>query len=175
MAAEGGRADQDRIAAADRRQQLLRWCEFAVDALHPHAGAGNPLGEGIGDVAIANSYYIGKLMASDEPEKQKAKAILGVAFPSLGAHGTHVNISGAGVAAHAPHPDAAAALLEFLSGTEAQALFAEGNKEYPVKAGVPLAKELEAFGTFTMDSLNLRALARLNAEAVKAMDAAGWR
>ena len=49
MAAEGGRADQDRIAAADRRQQLLRWRELAVDALHPHAGAGDPLGEGIGD------------------------------------------------------------------------------------------------------------------------------
>ena len=168
------------MIAHDGPEAAQAWATGIVGnmAREPKGGDTDQLlavGEGIGDVAIANSYYIGKLMASDEPEKQKAKAILGVAFPSLGAHGTHVNISGAGVAAHAPHPDAAAALLEFLSGTEAQALFAEGNKEYPVKAGVPLAKELEAFGTFTMDSLNLEALARLNAEAVKAMDAAGWR
>lgn len=133
------------------------------------------LGEGIGTVAIVNSYYVGKLMASDEAEKQKAKAVIGVAFPSIGAHGTHVNVSGGGVAKHAPHKAEAIALLEFLSGGEAQRAFAEGNKEYPVKPGIPIAAELAAFGTFTPDSLNLEALARLNPDAVKVFDAAGWR
>ena len=133
------------------------------------------IGEGIGDVAIANSYYIGKLMAAEEPEKQKAKSLIGVVFPAMGAHGTHVNVSGGGVAKYAPNPAEAIALLEFLSGDEAQKLFAEGNKEYPVKAGIAPAAELAVFGTFTPDSLNLEALARFNAEAVKRFDAAGWR
>lgn len=133
------------------------------------------LAEGIGDVAIANSYYIGKLMASDEPEKQKVKELIGVLFPKLGAHGTHVNVSGGGLAKHAPNPEEAMELLEFLSSDAAQKLFAEGNKEYPVKVGVPPSAELAAFGTFTADTLNLEALARFNAEAVKRFDAAGWR
>lgn len=133
------------------------------------------LAEGIGDVAIANSYYIGKLMASDEPEKQKAKELIGVIFPTLGTHGTHVNVSGGGLATHAPNPDEAIELLEFLSSDAAQKLFAEGNKEYPVKVGVDPSEELAAFGTFSADTLNLEALARFNAEAVKRFDAAGWR
>lgn len=132
------------------------------------------IGEGLGTVTIANSYYIGKLMASDEPEKQKAKAVIGVIFPSMGTHGTHVNVSGGGVAKYAKHVPEAVALLEFLSSDEAQRSFAEGNKEYPVKAGIALAPELEAFGTFQRDSLNLEALGRLNADAVKLFDEAGW-
>jgi iron(III) transport system substrate-binding protein len=131
--------------------------------------------EGIGDVAIANSYYIGKLMAGNEPEKQRAREVLGVIFPSMGAHGTHVNVSGGGVARYSARPGAAIALLEFLSSDEAQARFAEGNKEYPVKAGVPVPAELQAFGTFTADTLPLAVLARNNAQAVKLMTAAGWR
>lgn len=133
------------------------------------------LGEGLGTVAIVNSYYVGKLMASEEPEKQKAKSVIGVSFPALGSHGVHVNVSGGGIAKHAPHKAEAIALLEFLAGEEAQRRFAEGNKEYPVRAGIPMAEELAAFGTFTADSLNLEALARLNPDAVKVFDAAGWR
>lgn len=133
------------------------------------------IGEGIGDVAIVNSYYIGKLMAGNEPEKQKAREAIGVVFPSFDGIHTHVNVSGGGVARHAPHKAEAVALLEFLSSEEAQQAFAEGNKEYPVKAGVPPAAELTAFGTFTPDTLNLEALSRFNTEAVKRFDAAAWR
>lgn len=133
------------------------------------------LAEGIGDVAIANSYYIAKLMGGNAPEHQRAREVIGVIFPSLDGHGTHVNVSGGGVAKYAPHPENAIALLEFLVSDEAQALFAEGNKEYPVKEGVAVPAELQAFGEFTADTLNLTVLGKNNAEAVKIMTSAGWR
>lgn len=133
------------------------------------------IGEDIGDVALVNSYYVGKLLSSDEPEKQKAKALLGVCFPVNGAHGTHVNVSGAGVARHAPNKAAAMALLEFLSGDDAQRVFAEANKEYPVKPGISPSGTLAAWGAFVPDTLDLALLAKFNAEATKRMDAAGWR
>lgn len=131
--------------------------------------------EGIGDVAIVNSYYIGKVMSSDEPQHQAAKASLGVVFPTMGAHGVHVNVSGAGVARFAPDRDAAIQLLEFLSGKEAQKQFAEGNHEYPVMPGIAWSSTLANFGTFMPDTLAMSALGKHNAEAIKVFDAAGWR
>lgn len=133
------------------------------------------IGEGLGEVAISNSYYIARLMRSDDPAKQKAKAAIGVAFPDMNGHGTHINISGAGVARNAKHRANAIQLIEFLSGDDAQRFFAEGNNEFPVKKGVPLAGVLQQFGTFTPDTLNLAALAENNAAAVKLFDQAGWR
>ncbi len=147
-------------------------------ARHPQGGDTDQLlalAEGIGDVAIANSYYVGKLMADTDPKTQRARDVIGISFPSIDDHGTHVNISGGGVARYAPHPQEAIALLEFLSGEEAQLLFAEGNKEYPVKQGVTIPTELAAFGDLNADTLNLAALARNNAQAVKLLGSAGWR
>jgi iron(III) transport system substrate-binding protein len=132
------------------------------------------IGEGLGEVAISNSYYIARLMRSDDPAKQKAKSVIGVVYPDMNGHGTHVNISGAGVAKHAKNRDHAIQLIEFLSGDEAQALFAEGNNEFPVKPGVPLAGVLQQFGPFTPDTLDLSLLAKNNAQAVKLFDLAGW-
>ncbi|MBK8339959.1 MAG: Fe(3+) ABC transporter substrate-binding protein [Flavobacteriales bacterium] len=130
--------------------------------------------EGIGDVAIANSYYVGKLMSGTEPEKAKARETLAVAFPRMGPFGTHVNVSGAGVARSAKHLPEAIALLEFLVSEEAQRLFAEGNKEYPVRPG-SLAEVLQRFGTLDPDTLDLAQLGLNNATAVKLFDRAGWR
>ncbi len=133
------------------------------------------LAEGIGDVALANSYYIGKLMSGDEPERAKAREVIAVALPTMGGSGTHVNVSGAGVARHARHEAEAIALLEFLVGAEAQRAFAEGNKEYPVRRGVAVDPVLASFGTLSPDTLDLAQLGLNNATAVKLLQAAGWR
>ena len=60
---------------------------------------------------------------------------IGLVFPNQETTGTHVNIAAAGVAAHAPHPDAAISFLEYLATPEAQAYFADQNYEYPGRAG----------------------------------------
>src|SRR5690606_32867542 len=128
--------------------------------------------EGIGDVAIVNSYYIGKVMSSDESQHQAAKASIGVVFPTIGAHGVHENVSGGGVASFDPDRDAAIQLLEFLSGKEAQKQFAEGNHEYPVMPGIAWSSTLANFGTFMPDTLAMSALGKHNTEAIRVFDAA---
>ena len=168
------------LVAHEGREKALAWCQGIVAnmAREPKGGDTDQmlaLAEGQGDVAIVNSYYAGKLLTSDEPEKQAAAQVIGIVFPSLGTHGTHVNVSGAGLAAHAPHKPEALKLLHFLLGTEAQAAFAEGNKEYPVRAAVPVAPVLQGFGELVPDSLPLEELARNNATAVMVMEEAGWR
>jgi iron(III) transport system substrate-binding protein len=127
------------------------------------------------DVALANHYYFLRLQDSKKPETQKLAAKVGIFFPNQSDRGTHVNISGAGVAAHAPHKQEAIQFLEFLTSPEAQKLFAEGNDEYPVVANVPIPAPLKAFGTFKTDTVNVSAYGRNSPEAVKIADRAGWK
>ena len=54
-------------------------------------------------VAISNSYYLARLMRSTKPEDQQVVRSLGVVWPNQKTWGTHINVSGAGIAAHAPN------------------------------------------------------------------------
>lgn len=132
------------------------------------------------DVAIANDYYFTRLVA--DPESQAVVAALTPIFPNQGDRGTHVNISGAGMVATAPHPEAAVRLLEYLATPSAQTYFAAGNYELPVVAEAALAPELEQVlemagvdADFKQDPLNLSVLGENNPLAVMIFDRVGWK
>ena len=125
------------------------------------------------EVSVANTYYIGRLSGSDNPQDRAVADGLGVLFPNQEDRGTHVNISGAGVTRHAPHRDNAVKFLEYLTGQDAQRLFAEGNNEYPVVG--PASGPIAALGEFKEDAVNAAVLGANQALAVKAYDRAGWR
>lgn len=131
---------------------------------------------GLADVAIANTYYFARMLAPNASAEDKAVAAKVAAFfPNQDGRGTHVNISGAGVTRNAPNRDNAIKYLEFLLGAEAQQIFAEGNHEYPVRAGTAQATTVASLGRFKADHVALAELGRLNAEAVRLTDRAGWR
>jgi iron(III) transport system substrate-binding protein len=130
---------------------------------------------GLCDIAVANTYYYGRLVDSDDQRDRQVAASLGLFWPNQQGRGAHVNVSGAGVAKYSPHRDAAVKLLEFLVSDESQAWYAEVNNEYPVVEGVKTPETLRAFGDFKSDSLNLTLLGENNREAVILMDRAGWR
>jgi iron(III) transport system substrate-binding protein len=127
-------------------------------------------------VALANSYYVARLMRSDKPEDREVVARIGVVWPDQRGHGTHVNVSGAGVLKTAPHRDAAVRFLEYLASDEAQVHFADGNNEWPaVRTAAVKNPALEALGPFKADPLNVGTLSRNTALAQKIFDRAGWR
>ena len=125
------------------------------------------------EVSIANTYYIGRLLGSDNPEDRAVAEGLGVLFPNQDDRGTHVNISGAGVTRHAPHRGNAVKFLEYLTGDDAQRLFAEGNNEYPVVG--PASGPIATLGGFKEDAVNAAVLGANQSLAVKTYDRAGWR
>jgi iron(III) transport system substrate-binding protein len=131
---------------------------------------------GEGDVAIANHYYYMRLLNSDDAADQEVAEATAVFFPNQGPdeRGVHVNISGGGVVATAPHPEAALAFLEYLTSPLAQEEFALGNYEYPAVAGVPLDPALETLGPFTADPLNAAVYGENNERALLLMIRAGW-
>ena len=129
------------------------------------------------NIALANTYYLGRLINSKISSERKAAQNLSVFWPNQGKgdRGVHVNVSGAGVTKYARNINEAISLLEFLVTNESQEWYAEVNNEYPVVEGAKVSKTLESFGNFKADSINLTILGVNNPEAVKLMDRAGWR
>ncbi|MCE2475091.1 MAG: extracellular solute-binding protein [Alphaproteobacteria bacterium] len=126
---------------------------------------------GEADLSIVNSYYYAVLLGSNEADWMAGTAIY---FPADAQMGAHVNVSGAGVTRHAPHPDAALALIEFLASPEAQSLYAELNHEFPVHPDVAPSGVVAEWGSITTDDIPVVQFGRLNPDAVRIADRAGW-
>jgi iron(III) transport system substrate-binding protein len=87
-----------------------------------------------------------------------------------------MNISGGGMLKHAPHKEAARQFLEYLASDEAQTYFANGNNEWPVVPSVKLDNpELESWGEFKLDSINVARLGQAQAVAQRISDRAGYK
>ncbi|HEY0972543.1 MAG TPA: Fe(3+) ABC transporter substrate-binding protein [Gemmatimonadales bacterium] len=168
------------VIAHDGAAAAERWAAGIVRGLARAPSGGDTdqikaVAAGVGDVAVVNSYYLARLIDSESPEDRRVAEQVRPFFPDQDGRGTHVNVSGAGVTRHAPNRENAIRFIEFLSGDEAQRLFAESNGEYPVKPGVPWSPTLQAWGEFRADTLDLTRLGELNDEAVRIADRAGWR
>jgi iron(III) transport system substrate-binding protein len=113
------------------------------------------------DIGIANSYYVGRMRSGDGGAEQKQWGdAIDVVLPTFSGGGTHVNVSGAVLAKHAPNRDAAVKLLEYLVSEEAQAIYASVDYEYPVRAGVRIDPIIASFGALTPDPLPLTEIAK---------------
>ena len=130
---------------------------------------------GLGDYAVVNTYYAGLLLNSADAAERQVGEKIGIIFPNQNGRGSHVNISGAGVTVHAPHPEHAILLLEFLTGKEAQKIYADQNHEYPVRTDVALGKTVASWGSFVEDPLSLASIGDLNDQALRIFDAVDWK
>src|SRR5690606_866180 len=130
---------------------------------------------GEGDLAIVNTYYIGLMENSSNPEEVQVTQSIGLFFPNQETTGTHINVSGAGVAKYAPNKENAIKFIEFLVSEEAQSVFALSNYEYPVNLHVEVSETLKRWGDFREDTLNLSLLGENNKNAVILFDEGGWR
>lgn len=124
--------------------------------------------EGLCDVSLGNSYYLGKMLA-DKEQQAWAEAVE-INFPGQESFGTHVNISGMAMAKYSPNKDNALKLMEFLSSDVAQSMYAKENYEHPVKPGAPLSDLVASWGDFKVDELALEEIAKNRSTAVKLLD-----
>lgn len=137
-------------------------------------GAKDILG-GICDIAVANSYYVGRMRSADSGDEQKAWGdAIKVLLPSFEDGGTHVNISGAALAKYAVNKDEAIKLLEFLVSDEAQKIYAEANYEHPVKPGAPVDPLVASFGELKVDSVPLTEIVTYRKQASELVDKVGF-
>jgi iron(III) transport system substrate-binding protein len=131
--------------------------------------------EGICDVALINTYYLGKMATNEkEPVQKKWADAVKVVFLNQDSRGNHINISGAAVTKSAKNRDNAVKLIEFLSGDLAQKMYAETNLEYPVKAGVAIDPLVKSWGAFKADGISLEKVAHFRPAAAKLVDKVGF-
>jgi iron(III) transport system substrate-binding protein len=121
------------------------------------------------DVGVTNHYYLARLVAKD------------AAFPvapfwaNQATTGTHVNVSGAGITAHAKNRGNAVKFLEFLASPEAQQMFADLSFEYPANPQAAVNTIVARWGKFKQDDINVASAGELQAAAVKLADRAGYK
>lgn len=130
---------------------------------------------GVCGVAISNTYYWLRLLRSEDAADRRVAEATALVFPDQDGAGTHVNISGAGVARYAPNRENAVRFLEYLASDEAQHIFADANSEYPAVARVRPGEVVARYATFKADPTPVSVYGERQAEAQALLDRAGWR
>ncbi len=130
---------------------------------------------GEGELAIVNSYYLGKLVQSEDSLEAEVGKAITLYFPNQDGHGAHVNISGIGVAKHAPNAELAQTFIAHLLSVPSQEVFSSANFEYPVNSNATVDPLLASWGSFKEDDVSIAALGAHNKEAVLVFDEAQWK
>ena len=126
------------------------------------------------DIAMSNTYYFGRAIRTQVDGLTEGLDGIGWVFPNQNDIGTHMNLSGGGVAAHAPNLEEAILFLEYLASDQAQQYFSAGNDEYPAVPGVGLSPSVASLGFFIPDTLNASVIAGNVALAQQIFNDVGW-
>ena len=127
-------------------------------------------------VALTNTYYLVRLMRSEDPKDKEAVAKIAMVWPDQNGAGVHMNVAGGAVAKNAPHPGNAQLFLEYLVSPEAQAYFANGNNEWPVVKGAETSNPtLAGLGKFKAENVSISSIGKNQIAAQRILDRVGYR
>ena len=129
-------------------------------------------------IAVSNTYYIARMMRSNNPDDRATMERVGVVFPNQATWGTHLNIAGGAVAKNAKNPANAVKFLEYLASPEAQNYFANGNNEWPTAKGVKVSNPaLRAMGgdDFKAETIPLAAVGGNTVKVQQMLDRVGFK
>ncbi|ELA09751.1 iron ABC transporter iron binding protein FbpA [Moraxella macacae 0408225] len=121
------------------------------------------------DVGITNSYYLGRML------DKKPDLNVKIFFADQNGKGTHVNVSGAGVVKYSKNAAEAQKFIEWLSGDQAQNLFADLNNEYPANPKIAPDAKIAAWGKFKQDVINVSVAGKNQSRAIMLMKKAGFK
>lgn len=162
---------------ADATQAWLRGLK--ANLAHAPAGKDNDvvreIAQGACEIGIGNTVALAQLRDGREGEDWRGWADAVKAVPTTFAGGgAHVNLTGAALAKHAPHRDAARAFLEFLVTPAAQRIYAAAELEYPVIATADRAPIVADIGVFPADSLAIDEIAAHQQAAIALIKTIGF-
>ena len=168
------------LLASSGRDALVNWSKGVTANLARKPQGGDTdqikaLAAGEGDVALVNSYYVARLLDSNNPADKELMKNISVVFPNQKDRGAHVNVSGGGITKYAKNPELANQFLDYLVSKEGQEIFASASKEYPIRNDVSGPAVFRTYGQPKLDLNGLSSIGSFTAEAVKILEEAGWR
>src|SRR5215204_2842578 len=161
----------DRLAKDGRpatERMLRRWMANDPDILGSDTDVLDAIADGDCDVALANSYYLGRELEEDPDFPVTPE------WADQHGRGTHVNLSGLGVVRGTDQPEAARELIDFLLEPRQQRVFVRSNQEFAVDPDVGPTPEIARFGTFKRDTIDVAGSGEHLEEALNLMDEVGW-
>lgn len=168
------------IIAANGKDAALDWVKGIVANSYKEP-SGNDRDQvkaiyaGKADVAFVNTYYIGKMLTSDDSLEVAAGKSVSILYPNQNNRGSHVNISGVGVIKSSKNTENASKLINYLLSDKVQKLYAEANFEFPVSQNVKVSNIVAEWGDFKEDNVSLGEVGKLNTQAIKLFDEGGWK
>lgn len=122
-------------------------------------------------MGLVNHYYVFRHLTA-HPE-----APIGALVPDQqeGGMGAIMNTAGAGIVKHSRHLDSAKRLVAFLTSAEGQKMFADQNKEYPLRPDVPADAALPKRESFRPAKVPLARLGELREATMTLIEQAGLR
>jgi iron(III) transport system substrate-binding protein len=153
-----------------RTEQIVRgWVGNQPTLINGDTKIVEAIAAGQCDIGLVNHYYLARILAK-QPEIP-----VGLVWANQSTTGTHINISGAGVTAHAKHRPEAIKFLEFLASPEAQQLFADLAFEFPANPQAAVNPLVARWGKFRADDVNVASAGELQAAAIRLADRAGYK
>ncbi|RLJ41540.1 iron(III) transport system substrate-binding protein [Litoreibacter meonggei] len=167
------------IVEHEGEEAAKAWAQGVVDnmARAPQGGDTDQLRgivSGECAIAVSNTYYFARAIRTDVDGVSADIERIGWVFPDQNGNGAHVNLSGAGIAKHAPNRENAVKFMEYLVSEQAQSYFADGNDEYPVVAGFKGNAAVQKLGEFKADEVDLSAVATKLPVALEIFNQVGW-
>lgn len=135
--------------AAKAKEIVAGWVEnLAVDPFPNDTKMLEAVANGICDVAIANTYYLARMIAQNPKLPVKAY------FSNQNSTGAHINGSGIGVAATSKQAALASQFIEILLQDDVQLSLTGAHFEYPAKINLLPSTLIREWGGFKADSAN---------------------
>lgn len=133
------------------------------------------IADGICDLAIANSYYYGRLLRqARDPDVKRTLEAVGIHFLNQDTHGAHMNISGFAMIKGAPNSNAAKALMRYMVQPAVQRLYADASMDHPILPGLKPHSDLRSFGAFVEDDKPIYELGQYYELAERISREEGW-
>jgi iron(III) transport system substrate-binding protein len=120
------------------------------------------------DAGLTNHYYLGRIL-KDDPGFPVAPA-----WPDQDGAGAHTNVSGVGLVKGTQHRTDAIALMEHLTGPEAQKEIV-ANSELAANPAVPPPAHIRDWADVKRDPIDVEAAGRLLPDAIRMMQEVGWK